>query len=171
MASPTARLDADATADLGPLMHRWMRDERVEVPVDGELMVDLDGVEIQDERPWVWDQSVVGQGKAVAEREEEGGSAHLKSERKRRWVERTQIPSVQVDNANLCKESMADAHTAGTERHQTPVGSRSTWAHRSSDTRRSSGVTCQDANRGGGRQTRAWARRGCGFNNLDKAFA
>ena len=58
----------------------------------GELMPDLDGVEIQDERPWVWDQSVVGQGKAAAEQEEEGGSAHLKSERKRRWVERTQMP-------------------------------------------------------------------------------
>jgi hypothetical protein len=27
----------------------------------GELMPDLDGVEIQDERPWVWDQSVVGE--------------------------------------------------------------------------------------------------------------
>jgi hypothetical protein len=53
MASPTTRLDADAAADLGPPMHRRMRDERVEVPVDGELMLDLDGVEIQDERPWV----------------------------------------------------------------------------------------------------------------------
>jgi hypothetical protein len=37
----------------------------------GELMPDLDGVEIQDERPWVWDQSVVVEGKAAAEREEE----------------------------------------------------------------------------------------------------
>jgi hypothetical protein len=35
VASPTARLDADATADLGPPMHRWVGDERVEVPVDG----------------------------------------------------------------------------------------------------------------------------------------
>jgi hypothetical protein len=37
----------------------------------GELMPDLDGVEIQDERPWVWDQSVVGEGKVATEREEE----------------------------------------------------------------------------------------------------